>query len=414
MMPPSYPSPFDGSHILQTPLTVGGWNLPSYESTMREVSDQICIHSTFYTLSTYPSSAMSVPTNTFPMVDPRLPSGVSSGGIDFYSMGNPPHEVPSSGGNIYPHMSNPCYVAFSSQEASSVSMPLQTFMYQYGGGYYPTRQGQGVNQDPSWPAIPQNQYFLGPWSQIPQFTTATSLVTAGHTGVISPTSASHVGDWSTTSASHLEDLQPAAASHAGGTSPVTACHTEIISPTSTSHVGDWSTTSASHVEDLQPAAVSHVGGTSLVTACPIGIISPTSTSRVGDWSTTSVSHVEDLQPTAASHAGGTCLVIASHTAHPSPTSASHVGDPSPTFASHVGDFLLASASHAGSMSPATASHVGDIHMIENTRCLRPKPRFLCRICEGIHLTRLCPFTARIPEMWGSPKGLSGFEASMVS
>jgi hypothetical protein len=34
MMPPSYPSPFGGSHILQTPLTVGGWNLPSYESTV--------------------------------------------------------------------------------------------------------------------------------------------------------------------------------------------------------------------------------------------------------------------------------------------------------------------------------------------------------------------------------------------
>jgi hypothetical protein len=34
MMPPSYPSPFGGIHILQTPLTVGGWNIPSYESTM--------------------------------------------------------------------------------------------------------------------------------------------------------------------------------------------------------------------------------------------------------------------------------------------------------------------------------------------------------------------------------------------
>jgi hypothetical protein len=34
MMPPSYPSPFGGSHILQTPLMVGSWNLPPYESTM--------------------------------------------------------------------------------------------------------------------------------------------------------------------------------------------------------------------------------------------------------------------------------------------------------------------------------------------------------------------------------------------
>jgi hypothetical protein len=89
-------------------------------------------------------------------------------------------------------------------------MPLQPFMNQYGGGYYPVGQGQGVNQDPSWPAISQNQSFLGPWSQMPQPTTTTSPVTVGHTGILSPTSASHVGDWSTTSASHVED-------HAGGT-----------------------------------------------------------------------------------------------------------------------------------------------------------------------------------------------------
>jgi hypothetical protein len=108
---------------------------------MREVSSQLRNHSTCYTLSTYPSSAMSVPMKTFSMVDLCLPSGVSSGGNYFYSMGNPPHEVPSSGGNIYPHMSNPCHVSFSSQAASSVSMPLQPFMNQYGGGYYPTRQG---------------------------------------------------------------------------------------------------------------------------------------------------------------------------------------------------------------------------------------------------------------------------------
>jgi hypothetical protein len=152
-------------------------------------------------------------------------------------------------------------------------------------------QGQGINQDHSWPAISQNQSFLGPWSQILQFTTATSLVTTCHIGIISPTYACHVGDWSTTFASHVEDLQLATTSHVGGTSPVTACHTSIISPTSTSHVGDWSTTSESHVEDLQPAAASHAGGTSPVSACHTGIISPTSASHVGDWSTTSVSHV---------------------------------------------------------------------------------------------------------------------------
>jgi hypothetical protein len=66
------------------------------------------------------------------------------------------------------------------------------------------------------------------------------------------------------------------------------------------------------------------------------------------------------------------------------------------------------------MSPATASHAGGIHMIEKPRCLRLKPRFLCKTCEGSHLTRLCPVTTRILEAWGSPKGYLGSEASMVS
>jgi hypothetical protein len=35
-------------------------------------------------------------------------------------------------------------------------------------------------------------------------------------------------------------------------------------------------------------------------------------------------------------------------------------------------------------------------------------------CEGSHLTHLCSITTRIPEARGSPKGPSGFEASMVS
>jgi hypothetical protein len=149
MMPPSYPSLFGGSHILQTPLTIGGWNLPSYKSTMREVSAQLRNYSTYYTPSTYPSFTMSIHTNTFPMVDLHLSSGVSSRGGYFCSMGNPLHEVLSSRGNIYPHMSNLCHVTFYSQEASSVLMPLQPSMNQYGEGYYPTRQGQGVKQDPS-------------------------------------------------------------------------------------------------------------------------------------------------------------------------------------------------------------------------------------------------------------------------
>jgi hypothetical protein len=45
------------------------------------------------------------------------------------------------------------------------------------------------------------------------------------------------------------------------------------------------------------------------------------------------------------------------------------------------------------MSPATASHAGGIHTIEKPRRVRRKPKFLCRTCEGDHLTRLCPATA---------------------
>jgi len=77
MMPSSYPSPFGRSHILQTPLTVGGWNIPSYKSTMREVSAKLGNNSTYGTPSTYPSYSMSVCTNTFPMADLHLSSGVS-------------------------------------------------------------------------------------------------------------------------------------------------------------------------------------------------------------------------------------------------------------------------------------------------------------------------------------------------
>jgi hypothetical protein len=193
-MPPYYPSLFGGIHIPQTTLTVGGWNIPSYESNLQGESAQMGSHSTYYTLSTYPSSAMPVPRNTFPMADLQISSGISSGGSYFYSIGNSLHEVPSSGGNIYPHVSNPCHVAFSSQAASSVWIPLQPFMNQYGGGYYLTEQGQSVNQDPSWPIISQNQYFCRPWSEMPQLTTVVGLVIASHNVLPSPTFVSHVGD----------------------------------------------------------------------------------------------------------------------------------------------------------------------------------------------------------------------------
>jgi hypothetical protein len=120
---------------------VGGWNPPSSgpnpSFTFPGSSAQMGGPSTYYIPSIYPSSTMPVPTNTFLMEDLLLSSGVSSRGSQFYSMGNPLHGVPSSGGNIYPHLSNPCHVAFSSQAISSVMMPLQPFMNQFGGGYHP-------------------------------------------------------------------------------------------------------------------------------------------------------------------------------------------------------------------------------------------------------------------------------------
>jgi hypothetical protein len=60
-------------------------------------------------------------------------------------------------------------------------MHVQTSMDQLGGGYYLSRQGHGVNQDPSWPAMFQNQSFPGPWSQMTQLITTTSPVISIHT-----------------------------------------------------------------------------------------------------------------------------------------------------------------------------------------------------------------------------------------
>jgi hypothetical protein len=111
MMPPYSPFSFGGSHIPQPTLTIGGWNIPSYGSnpsfTFPGESAQMGSHSTYYIMSIYPSSTMSVPMNTFPMEDLHLFYGVSFGGSQFYSMGNPLYEVPSSRGNIYLHKQIP-------------------------------------------------------------------------------------------------------------------------------------------------------------------------------------------------------------------------------------------------------------------------------------------------------------------
>jgi hypothetical protein len=53
-------------------------------------------------------------------------------------------------------------------------------------------------------------------------------------------------------------------------------------------------------------------------------------------------------------------------------------------------------------------------MIENPRHIIHKPKFLCRLCKGYHLTRLCPATVVVQEAWSLPRGPSGSESSLVS
>jgi hypothetical protein len=112
---------------------VGGWNLPSFEPNPSfndpGWSAQMGGQFTSYISSIIPSSSIVIPKNYFIMVNVPLTSSDSSGGIQFYSMGNPQHRFPSSRGNIYnPHMNNPYHVTFSLQVASAGMVTLQPFM----------------------------------------------------------------------------------------------------------------------------------------------------------------------------------------------------------------------------------------------------------------------------------------------
>jgi hypothetical protein len=53
-------------------------------------------------------------------------------------------------------------------------------------------------------------------------------------------------------------------------------------------------------------------------------------------------------------------------------------------------------------------------MIEKPRSVKSKARFLCRTCEGSHLTHLCPATTGIMEAWLSLDDPSGSDFSVVS
>jgi hypothetical protein len=110
----------------------------------------------------------------------------------------------------------------------------------------------------------QNQYFLGPWSQMPQLTISASLVTTRHTGAPSPTTASHVGDCSMTSAIHVEDPQPVIAIHNGGITLVSMRHIDITYPSYVHRVGDEPLASSSHAKSMSPTIVNDVGGTHMI------------------------------------------------------------------------------------------------------------------------------------------------------
>jgi hypothetical protein len=103
-----------------------------------------------------------------------------------------------------------------------------------------------------------------------------------------------------------------------------------------------------------------------------------------------------------------------HTDIISPTLANHTGDSSPTFVHHVGDEPPVSASYAKSMSPTIVNDVGGIHIIDKPRHVRHKPKFLCRLCKGDHLTYLCSTTVVVQEAWSLSGGPSGSESSLVS
>jgi hypothetical protein len=146
--PPYNPFPFGRVHIPRYFPIVGGCNAPSFVPNPIYIFQGWNRHmgnvSTSCISSIYPPSTMLVPKKNFIMENHPPTYNIKSGGKQFYNIGKPPYRVSSFGGNVYPHMGNLYHIAFSSQASPSIMIPLQTFMNQVGGGYYPTRNGHGV------------------------------------------------------------------------------------------------------------------------------------------------------------------------------------------------------------------------------------------------------------------------------
>jgi hypothetical protein len=136
-----------------------------------------------------------------------------------------------------------------------------------------------------------------------------------------------------------------------------------------------------------------------VTVSYISAPSLTSTSHVRDGSTFSANYVDNSHPTSANYVMGTILFTLNHRRVTSPT-----------YIHHEGKDYLPSSSHDESLSPTVVNTIGGI---EKPRRLRRKPKFLCKTCEGIHLTHFCPTTTGILEVWGSPKIPSEFDTFVV-
>jgi hypothetical protein len=66
------------------------------------------------------------------------------------------------------------------------------------------------------------------------------------------------------------------------------------------------------------------------------------------------------------------------------------------------------------MSPATVCHARGFHTIEKPRCIGCKPKVLCRICKGNHLTHLFHATSMVQEAQSFSDIPSGSESSFVS
>jgi hypothetical protein len=100
-MAPMPMSSFDMSHVPQSDFMTGGWNLPSYGSipsyALSGADTNMGAYSTYYTPFMYPSSSMSIPPNTFPIMSPHVSSGISYRENHFNGSGYTLHGTPSQG-----------------------------------------------------------------------------------------------------------------------------------------------------------------------------------------------------------------------------------------------------------------------------------------------------------------------------